>query len=161
MRHSCDFSDHLGKKYIFVFLKKRNGLKGEYEERTLLSSYSTAYQVPVACYTAGEFIHLTWGWEETSSQSIQKQMGLQCNLPNIIYQIYLWSNLHNKDPVSNRMLLYMLLNHCSTVSAHAIYNSRVVRCYSELCCAILYVCASPFPQKVAFQVLKAEYHWYS
>lgn len=55
-------------------------------------------------------------------------------------------------------LQYDIVQQCSAISGHAIYNSSIIRCYSELCCFIFYVCSLLFPQKVAFQVLKAEYH---
>lgn len=154
----------LGNKIIiFLFLKKRNGLKGEYEGQhhclpTLQPPRGEKYSL-WAVTRLGDLIvtstlrlrrkFFPFHWEA-------KGMAMQ-----FAKYLYLFDPLfHNEVPVSNTILLYVLSNDCSAVLGHVIYNSSIIRCYSDWRCVILHVCASLFPEKVTFQVLKAEYHWY-
>jgi len=108
----------------------------------------------VACYTASDLIvtsDLRLRRNFFPFHSGAKEIAMQSAT-----HLYLFDQIsHNKVPVSSNTLLYVMSSDCSAVLGYVIYNSSIIRCYSELCWVILYVCASPFPEKVAFQVLKA------
>lgn len=141
---------------ILFFLKKRNDLRGECEGQLVFLPRSLHGEKSIVC----GLWHGRWLSSYLRRKFFPSHSGAKGMLMQFAKYLYLFDAiLRNEVPVSNNILLYVLSNDCSAVWGDVIYNSSTLRCYSELCCVILYVCASPFPKKVAFQVLKAEYHW--